>query len=186
MRIGILSLQGAFLEHKLILNNLGVENFEIRKLSDINKSFDGLILPGGESTVMGKLLHELNLFNPLQKMIQDDMPVFGTCAGLVLLSKNILNDDSSHLSTMDITCKRNAYGRQLGSFETTDLVEGIGKVPMRFIRAPYIHSLGKGVETLAIVNDEIVAAKQNKQLVTSFHPELTNDTKIHEYFLNMI
>lgn len=186
MNIGILALQGAFIEHKQALDLLGIKNFEIRKLDDLNQKLDGLILPGGESTVMGKLLHELKLFEPIKLLIQKGTPVFGTCAGLVLLSNSIFNDEVSHIATMDIICKRNAYGRQLGSFDTISNFKGIGEIPMRFIRAPYIHSVKENVEILAVVDDKIVAAKQNNQLVTAFHPELTKDTSVHQYFVEMI
>lgn len=186
MNIGILALQGAFVEHKKTLDKLGINSFEIRKLSDLNQKPDGLIIPGGESTVMGKLLHELGLFEPLRKLILDGLPVFGTCAGLVLLSKSILDDETSHLATMNIVCKRNAYGRQLGSFDTIGMFKEIGEIPMRFIRAPYIFSAGNDVEILAIVDDKIVAARQNNQLVTAFHPELTDDTSVHEYFAKIV
>lgn len=186
MNIGILALQGAFIEHKKMLDKLGINSFEIRKLSDLDQKPDGLIIPGGESTVMGKLLHELGLFEPMRKLILDGLPVFGTCAGLVLLSKSILNDKTSHFATMDIVCKRNAYGRQLGSFDTIGNFKGIGEIPMRFIRAPYIYSAESDVDILAVVDDKIVAARQNNQLVTAFHPELTSDTYVHEYFVKMV
>lgn len=186
MNVGILALQGAFIEHKKMLDKLGINSFEIRKLSDLDQKPDGLIIPGGESTVMGKLLHELGLFEPMRKLILDGLPVFGTCAGLVLLSKSILNDETSHFATMDIVCKRNAYGRQLGSFDTIGNFKGIGEIPMRFIRAPYIYSAESDVDILAVVDDKIVAARQNNQLVTAFHPELTNDTSVHEYFAKMV
>ena len=148
---------------------------------------DGLILPGGESTVIGKLLEELDMFEDLQQMIQNGLPVMGTCAGLILLAKNITNDDSSYLGTMDITVKRNAYGRQLGSFHTVGEFQGIGEIPMTFIRAPYIERVSEadGVEVLARVDGNIVAAMQRNMLVTSFHPELTEDLRIHQFFLEM-
>ena len=118
MQIGVLALQGAFIEHEQMLSQLGVSSFEIRQEKDLDNSFDGLIIPGGESTVQGKLLHELNLFDKIKENIENGLPVFGTCAGLLLLAKNIENDSRSHLATMDITAVRNAYGRQLGSFFT--------------------------------------------------------------------
>ncbi|MEA4986701.1 MAG: pyridoxal 5'-phosphate synthase glutaminase subunit PdxT [Anaerovorax sp.] len=186
MKVGILALQGAFIEHEKILQKIGIETFEIRQKEDIKDSFDGLILPGGESTVMGKLLHDLELFNPLQAMIFEGFPVFGTCAGLLLLAKGIINDNRLHFAAMDITAKRNAYGRQLGSFYTEEEFKGIGKIPMTFIRAPYIESVQSDTEILAMVNNQIVAAKQKNQLVTSFHPELNKDTAVHEYFIKMI
>lgn len=135
---------------------------------------------------MGKLLKELDIFDTLQKKIADGLPVYGTCAGMILLANNLSNDKNVYFGTMDITVKRNAYGRQLGSFETVSDVKGIGEVPMVFIRAPYIESVGEGVDVLATVNGNIVAARQGNQLATSFHPELTDDTSVHQYFLNMI
>ncbi|MFR7821004.1 pyridoxal 5'-phosphate synthase glutaminase subunit PdxT [Candidatus Pseudoruminococcus sp.] len=186
MVIAVLAVQGSFFEHEQILEKLGVEYFEIRRKADLDKYFDGLILPGGESTTMGKLLKELDIFDTLQKKIADGLPVYGTCAGMILLANNLSNDKNVYFGTMDITVKRNAYGRQLGSFETVSDVKGIGEVPMVFIRAPYIESVGEGVDVLATVNGNIVAARQGNQLATSFHPELTDDTSVHQYFLDMI
>ncbi len=186
MVIAVLAVQGSFFEHEQILEKLGVEYFEIRQKADLDKHFDGLILPGGESTTMGKLLKELDIFDTLQKKIADGLPVYGTCAGMILLANNLSNDKNVYFGTMDITVKRNAYGRQLGSFETVSDVKGIGEVPMVFIRAPYIESVGEGVDVLATVNGNIVAARQDNQLATSFHPELTDDTSVHQYFLDMI
>ena len=186
MKIGVLAVQGAFIEHEQMLSTLGVSYFEIRQSKDIRNSFDGLILPGGESTVMGKLLHELDLFDPLKNMINNGLPVFGTCAGLILLSRHLTNSSTTHLGTLPISTKRNAYGRQLGSFKTTASFKGIGDIPMTFIRAPYIEAVDNDVEILSIVNDHIVAVQHQNQLATAFHPELTLDTSIHEYFLNFI
>lgn len=186
MRVGILALQGAFIEHKYTLDALHIESFEIRQKKDIQTEFDGLIIPGGESTVMGKLLRELKLFDPIKELIAQGLPVFGTCAGLLLLAKEIENDDKLHLATMDIVAKRNAYGRQLGSFTIEENFQGIGKIPMIFIRAPYINSVQDDAEVLATVNGKIVAAKQKNQLVTAFHPELTQDISVHKYFVEMI
>ena len=185
MAIGILSVQGAFLEHASMLDELGVEHFEIRQLKDIDKNMDGLILPGGESTVMRKLIRESELFKPLYDMISSGMPVFGTCAGLLLLAKDV-EGGKPCFGTMEISAKRNAYGRQLGSFFSEANMNDIGKVPMTFIRAPYIKSVGKDVEILARVDERIVAARQGNQPVTAFHPELSTDASVHKYFLNMI
>lgn len=186
MVIAVLAVQGSFFEHEQILKKLGVEYFEIRQKSDLERDFDGLILPGGESTTMGKLLKELDLFDTLKEKIENGLPVYGTCAGMILLSGKLSNDENVYFGTMDITVRRNAYGRQLGSFETVSEVKGIGEVPMIFIRAPYIESVGESVEVLSIVDGNIVAARQGNQLVTSFHPELTDDASVHKYFLNMI
>lgn len=178
--IAILALQGAFIEHEQMFNRLGAETFEIRKLSDWNRHKDGLVIPGGESTVQGKLLHELQLFDPIQQAIKEGLPVFGTCAGLILLS-------GAWLGTMDIDVQRNAYGRQLGSFFVEHDMKGVGeRVPMTFIRAPYINKvLSDECEVLAEVDGHIVAARQGNQLVTAFHPELNEDTRVHRYFLEM-
>ncbi len=185
MVVAILALQGAFVEHEKMLDRLGVEYFEIRKKEDLKKEFDALILPGGESTVMGKLLSELELMEPLRERIQSGMPVFGTCAGMILLAEEI-EGESPYMGTMHIRVKRNAYGRQLGSFYTEEKVKGIGIIPMTFIRAPYIERAMEKTEVLAKVNGRIIAAKQGTQLVTAFHPELDEDTGMHEYFLKMI
>lgn len=185
MKIGVLCLQGAFIEHINILNNLGIETFEIRQKKDIQKHFDGIILPGGESTTMGKLLKELDIFDILVEKIKNNIPVFGTCAGLLLLAKKIDNDHRTHLATLDIIAKRNAYGRQLGSFNT--LADFNNKqIPMTFIRAPYVQEVGEGVEILSIVDGKIVAVRQNNQLATAFHPELTNCYDVHNYFIDMV
>ena len=186
MRIGVLALQGAFIEHEQILSKLGVPSFEIRQEKDLDKPFDGLIIPGGESTVQGKLMHELNLFDKIKELIENGLPVFGTCAGLLLLAKNIENDNRHHHATMDITAVRNAYGRQLGSFYTEREFKGIGKIPMTFIRAPFIESIQNDTEILAEADGHIVAAKQKNQLVTAFHPELNDNLSVHRYFIEMV
>lgn len=185
MRIGVLALQGAFIEHEKMLSRLGAESFEIRQLKDLSQPMDGLIIPGGESTVQGKLLRELDMMEPLRDMISSGLPVFGTCAGLILLAKKIEGGEAPHLAVMDITAKRNAYGRQLGSFAYSGEFTGLGTVPMTFIRAPYI-SGSDGAEILAEVNGKAVAARQRNMLVTAFHPELTDDTSVHGYFLDMV
>lgn len=186
MRIAILALQGAFIEHKQMIERLGVFSFEIRQRKDIEQPFDGLIIPGGESTVQGKLLRELDFFEPLKMKVTNGMPVFGTCAGLLLLAKEIKNDDRIHFATMNITAIRNAYGRQLGSFYTESEFKGIGKIPMTFIRAPYIEAVHGKAKILATVNGKIVAARENNMLVTAFHPELNKDLSVHRYFIEMI
>ena len=185
MAIAILALQGAFAEHAKMLDQLETDHFEIRQPRDLGRPFDGLILPGGESTVMRKLLHELRLYEPIRARICDGMPVFGTCAGLILLAKNV-EGGLPCFATMDIAARRNAYGRQLGSFYTEAVCKGVGTVPMTFIRAPYIASVSDGVEVLAPVGERIVAARQGSQLVTAFHPELNGDLSLHRYFLEMV
>lgn len=179
MKIGVLALQGAFIEHEQMLARLGVETFEIRKLADWHQPMDGLILPGGESTAMMRVMKDEALMEPVRNAINAGLPVFGTCAGMILL-------DDQHLGCMDITVKRNAYGRQLGSFQTTYNIKGIGNVPMVFIRAPYIERCGDGVEALSVLGGHVVAARQQNMLACSFHPELTEDMSIHQYWLMTI
>ena len=186
-RIAVLALQGAFIEHENMLRRLGAEVFEIRQLSDWDKAKDGLVIPGGESTTMRKLLHDLRLLTPIRQAITEGLPVFGTCAGLILLSKEVEGEQSERIATMDALVCRNAYGRQLGSFHIKAPFKGIvGEIPMTFIRAPYIKKVDDGVEVLAEVDGHIVAARQDRQLVTAFHPELNDDTRVHEYFLRSV
>ena len=185
-QIGVLAVQGAFIEHERILKSLGAEVFEIRQLRDLDRHLDGLVLPGGESTVQGKLLHDLGLFEPLKNLIEKGLPTFGTCAGLILLANKLSNDSHTYFGALPATVERNAYGRQLGSFYAEENFEGIGKVPMTFIRAPLIQSASEGVRVLATVNDQIVAIRYKNQLAISFHPELNEDLRVHRYFLEMI
>lgn len=185
-RIAILALQGAFAEHRRMLDRLGVDSYEVRQLADWQQPKDGLIIPGGESTTMLKLLNELSLMEPIRNDILNGLPVFGTCAGLILLAKHVKGDDIQRISTMNIDVCRNSYGRQLGSFFTeSDMVSASHPVPMTFIRAPHIASVGKDIEVLATVDDRIVAAREGNQMVTAFHPELNEDTSVHEMFLKM-
>lgn len=183
MKVGVLALQGGFAEHIAALNKRNVPYVEIRKKEDFDDTVDALILPGGESTVIGKLLHQTGLFAPLQERIQNGMPVWGTCAGLILLANRIANDTVTYFKAIDITACRNAYGRQLGSFEAQEEFCGIGIVPMTFIRAPFIESVGKGVTPLSFFDGKITAAENDTILVTAYHPELTDDTRVLEYFL---
>ena len=186
MVIGVLAMQGAYEEHINILQDLDVSPVEIRNKNDL-QNIDGIIIPGGESTTMGKLIRTLDIYDDLKEKIESGMPVWGTCAGMILLAKSICNDDTVHLGTMDIEVKRNAYGRQLGSFNTKSNVEGIGEdIEMVFIRAPYIENVDDNVKVLSVVDNNIVAAKENNMLVTSFHPELTSDYRVHKYFLKMV
>ncbi|KXI17770.1 pyridoxal 5'-phosphate synthase glutaminase subunit PdxT [Gardnerella vaginalis] len=193
--VAILAVQGAFLEHRLMLEKLGAHVIELRQERDLEQDFDSLVLPGGESTVQSKLLLEQNMLEPLKNRIANGMPVLGTCAGLILLAKSVQGDSKGNkitgFNTLDVTVKRNAYGRQLGSFhcesdfgsDKTSI--NIGKVPMTFIRAPYIAEVGDDVEVLASVDNHIVAARQGNQIGTSFHPELDTDTRIHQIFLDL-
>lgn len=185
MRIGILALQGAFAEHRDMLESLGVDCTEIRQRKDFRENLDALILPGGESTVMKKLLGELGLLNPIRKSIEYGMPVMGTCAGLILLAENV-DVGEPCFGTMPVTVRRNAYGRQLGSFQTVEEVKGVGKFPMTFIRAPYIEKVREDVEILAVTKGNITAARYGSQLGLAFHPELTDDPGIHRYFIEEI
>ena len=186
MRIGVLALQGGFAEHIEKLQSLNVETFEIRKKTDLNIQMDGLVIPGGESTTMGKLLKDLEMYDDLKLMIEKGLPVFGTCAGMILLAKEISGTDLSHFGLMNIRVKRNAYGRQLGSFYTENEFKGVGVVPMTFIRAPYIEFADPDVEILSTVDGHIVAAKEKNMLATAYHPELTPDTRVHQYFVEQI
>ncbi len=184
--IGVLALQGAFIEHMDMLRRLGVASVALRQKSDLDRAFDGIILPGGESTAIAKLLHDLGMFLPLQERFRQGLPVFGTCAGMILLARQIENEPAAHLGTMDICVTRNAYGRQLGSFASYGDFADKKNIQMPFIRAPFIKQADENVEILAVVEGNRVAARQGNKLVTAFHPELTEDTSIHEYFLNII
>lgn len=188
LKIGVLALQGAFVEHINALKKLDeeIEVFEIRQKKDIKDDMNGLILPGGESTTMSTLLKRLDLFDILKEKIEKGLCTFGTCAGMILLAKELVNDNARHFQVLDISVKRNAYGRQLGSFKINSEFKGIGNVEMVFIRGPIVCSVGNDVQILSVVNDEIVAVKQNNILATSYHPELTNDISVHKYFINMI
>lgn len=186
MKIAVLAVQGAFIEHEKMLEKLGVDCVELRKKEDLEQEYDGLVLPGGESTVQGKLLKELGMFDRLKEQIEQGLPVLGTCAGLILLAKKLGNDERSYFETLPMVVRRNAYGRQLGSFYAEEELKGIGTVPMTFIRAPYIESVSEGVDVLAQVDGHIVAVRYKNQLALSFHPELDQDLSIHQYFLQMI
>ena len=184
MKIAVLAVQGAFIEHEKALQRLGAETVELRKAEDLEQDFDGLVLPGGESTVQSRLLKELSMFEPLKEKIEEGLPVLATCAGLILLAQNVSNDEKRGFATLPVTVKRNAYGRQLGSFYYG--IKGIGTYPMEFIRAPYIEAVGDDVEILAEVEEKIVGVAYKNQLAFSFHPELTGNDKIHEKFLELI
>ena len=186
MRVAILAVQGAFIEHRKKLESLGAKCIELRKKEDLEQPFDGLILPGGESTVQGKLLRELEMYDSLKEKIESGMPVLATCAGLILLAEHLSNDEHVYFGTLPVTVRRNAYGRQLGSFHTDAEVKGIGEVPMTFIRAPYIETADEQVQVLAHVDDRIVAVQYGAQIGLSFHPELDADSRIHEKFLGLI
>ena len=186
-KIGVLAVQGAFIEHIQVLSSLGVECVELRQAADLEQPLAGLVLPGGESTVQGKLLQDLDMYAALRAKIVAGLPVLATCAGMILLAEKLVNDDKVHFATMPITVRRNAYGRQLGSFHTYASCGALDEIPMTFIRAPYIEAIGEGVQVLAKVDDKIVAAQYGKQLALAFHPELdaAESTAVHEYFLRM-
>ena len=183
--VGVLALQGAFREHVAAVASLGATAREVRQLKDI-EGIDALIIPGGESTTIGKLLNEWNMLEPLRQRILDGMPVYGSCAGLILLCREIENSDQPRLGVLDATVRRNAFGRQVDSFETDLSIPEIGAdpIPAVFIRAPVITGVGAGVTVLAEVKGQAVAVRQNNILATSFHPELTPDTRMHSYFLS--
>ena len=185
MRIGVLALQGAFIEHVQALRQLGAEAVELRQLPDLEQPLDGIVLPGGESTVQGKLLRELGMFDTIRKQIQEGLPVLATCAGMILLADSLEGNATVHLQTVPMVVKRNAYGRQLGSFHTEAEFKGIGEIPMTFIRAPYVSEVSDGIEVLAVVQDRIVAVRYGKQMALAFHPELDEDHRVHDEFLRM-
>ncbi len=184
MRIGILGLQGAVREHARSLSRLGIDPRVVKQTDDLAE-IDGLILPGGESTTMS-LLADGGLIDRLRALAADGFPMFGTCAGMILLAKEVDGRPSEYVRAIDIAVERNASGRQVDSFETALEVEGIGTVPAVFIRAPYIVRSGPGVETMARYEGIAVMAREGNVLACSFHPELTDDVRIHRYFVEMI
>ena len=191
LKVGVLALQGAFREHRRMLERLGAEVQEVRLPADL-AGLSGLIIPGGESTTMGKLMLDYGLRDPVRAFHAAGGAIFGTCAGAILLSREVLGappqfGHQPSLSLMDISVQRNAFGRQVDSFQTDLEVGGLGTpFPAMFIRAPVIGSVGEGVEVLARQNGQVVLARQGRLLASSFHPELTQDTRIHQLFLNMI
>jgi len=187
LRIGVLSLQGAVIEHLRMLNSMeGVEAASVKTAPEISEA-DALILPGGESTTMGKLLNDFDLTGLLSQRIADGMPVWGTCAGMILLAKKICGQKTAYLQSMDIEVCRNAYGSQLDSFCVNHNIPQISQsdLPLVFIRAPYVKRVWNDVEVLAVVEGKIIACRQKNILATSFHPELTSDLSFHKYFAKM-
>lgn len=195
-RIGVLALQGSFIEHIAILERLGVEPPAVRLPEEL-VGLDGLIIPGGESTTIGKLAVTYRLIDELKRLGEDGLPIWGTCAGMILLAKEIAGVHQPRLGLMDMTVERNAFGRQVESFEADLLIPDLDIVSSEeekgkefhavFIRAPWIKEVGAGVEVLAALDDDtIVAARQGNLLATAFHPELTEDTRFHRYFLKMV
>jgi 5'-phosphate synthase pdxT subunit len=187
MKVGILSLQGAVREHRKLLHRLGVETIDVLNPQELN-GINGLILPGGESTTIGKLMARYGLLEPIAEAGRKGLPILGTCTGLILLSKYINHSDQYRLGLMDTYVERNAFGRQSDSFEADMSVPVLGDKPFHtvFIRAPYIEKADEGVEVLLRYQGKILFARQDNLLATAFHPELTNDTRIHEYFLRLI
>ena len=191
MRIGVLAVQGAFIEHEKQLAAVAahsgelIECIEIRQKTDLER-IDGIVLPGGESTVQGKLLKDLDIFDELQTLILQGIPTLATCAGLILLAQTLKDDPVKHLATLPVTVQRNAYGRQLGSFSVSSDVGEITDFPLVFIRAPYITEVSSDTKILTIVNHHIVGVEYQNQICLAFHPEMTNDTRIHEYFIRKV
>jgi 5'-phosphate synthase pdxT subunit len=184
-KIGVLALQGAFIEHEQALKKCGSQAVEVRTPKDLD-SIDGLIIPGGESTTIGKLLVDYQLDHMLKQRAEAGMPVWGTCAGMILLAKQIEDSDQFRLGVMDISVKRNAFGRQVNSFETDLEVEGMGPTRAIFIRAPYVDHCWGEARVLATFQDKIVMVREANYLATAFHPELTLDGSVHKYFLEMV
>lgn len=187
-KIAVLAVQGAFIEHEKMLAKLGAECIELRQAADCRREFDGLVLPGGESTVQNKLLRELGMYDILKEKIENGLPVLATCAGLILLADRISGSDMRCFGTLPVTVRRNAYGRQLGSFSGLHDISGIGPFEMRFIRAPFVESVDSAghdahAEVIAEVDGRIVGVTCGNQIALAFHPELTDDTRIHEKFL---
>ncbi|MCD8141586.1 MAG: pyridoxal 5'-phosphate synthase glutaminase subunit PdxT [Planctomycetaceae bacterium] len=186
MDIGILALQGAFAEHAAVLARFpGVTARTIRQRADFSDRLAGLIIPGGESTVMAKLLVELELMDPITSAVRAGLPVFGTCAGLILLAREVQGLSAARIGELEVRVKRNAYGRQVDSFTTSTDFASMGAVPMVFIRAPAILDATERVVPLSVLNGQPVAVRQDNILATAFHPELTDDLRVHNYFLQM-
>ena len=185
MQVGVLALQGAFAAHSDCLTSIGVQSIEVRNPEQLS-SVDALLMPGGESSTMSQLLESSGLFDPIATRIADGMPVFGTCAGMILLASEILDgrSDQRSFSAIDISVRRNAFGRQVDSFEAT-INSSVGDFHGVFIRAPRIERVGDQVEVLGSINDEPVLVRQGNVLAASFHPELSNDARIHEYFVSI-
>lgn len=186
MKIAVIAVQGAFREHIQALRQLGVDAVEARRASDLENA-DGVVLPGGESTAIGKLMREYDMIDPVREMAAQGKPIFGTCAGMIVLANRIEGEQTVHLGLMDVTVNRNSFGRQRDSFEADLDIPVLGEAafPAVFIRAPHIAAVGDQVEVLARYQDRIVAVRQGNLLATSFHPELTGDLRLHQYFLNI-
>lgn len=186
-RVGVLALQGDFREHRVMLESLGAVTSEVRRADAVGE-LDGLVIPGGESTTIGKLMREYGFVDPIREFAAAGGPVYGSCAGLIALARTIVEGDQPLLGLIDIVARRNAFGRQVSSFEVDLAVPALGEASLRaiFIRAPWIESAGPQVEILASVQGHGVAARQGRILVTAFHPELTGDTRVHAQFLDSV
>ena len=185
MRAGVLALQGDVREHVRLLNDLGAAAVTVKTLEDLEQ-VDAIVLPGGESTTIGFMLAEHDMIEPLSKRIADGMPAFGTCAGAILLAKDVVGGDVPKLDVLDVRIHRNAYGRQVDSFEGSVTVDGVGDVEAVFIRAPVIESVGEGVDVLATAADRPVVVRQGSVLAATFHPELTTDAGLHRFFMEEV
>lgn len=190
MKIGVLAVQGAFREHEQMLRDLGADVVQVR-LQPHLEGLEGLVIPGGESTAIGKLMRAYGLVAPIRAQFQQGMPVFGTCAGMIIMANRIHGGDEPHLGLMDVEVNRNSFGRQRESFETDLEIPAIGATPDQpfpavFIRAPHIASVGSDVQVLSRYEDRVVAVRQGNALALSFHPELTGDNRIHQYFMGMV
>jgi 5'-phosphate synthase pdxT subunit len=191
VKVGVLALQGAVEAHARMLRELGAVPVEVRTPADLD-GVDALVLPGGESTTMSRLIELNGLFEPVAERLVDGMPALGTCAGMILLARDVLDGrpDQRSFGAVDMVVRRNAFGRQVDSFETDLTIQGVTDpdrpVPAVFIRAPFIESVGSGVDVLAVVDGHPVCARQGEVLVTAFHPELSHDRRVHESFLHLI
>ncbi|HEU4963575.1 MAG TPA: pyridoxal 5'-phosphate synthase glutaminase subunit PdxT [Bacilli bacterium] len=188
MKIGVLALQGAVAEHIKSLQQAGADEVVPVKWPQDLQGLDGLVLPGGESTTIGKLMNKYVLMEPVRELAQQGLPMFGTCAGLILLAQRINGQDWAHIGALDALVDRNSFGRQVDSFEANLDIDGVegDAYPAVFIRAPHIMEVGPEVDVLCTFNDRIVTARQGNLLGASFHPELTDDSRLHGYFLDMV
>ncbi|GEO27500.1 pyridoxal 5'-phosphate synthase subunit PdxT [Alicyclobacillus acidoterrestris] len=186
MKVGVIAVQGAFREHIRVLRELGADAVEVRRANELDGA-EAVVIPGGESTAIGKLMREYDLLQPVRDLASAGKPIFGTCAGMIVLANRIVGEETNHLGLMDVEVNRNSFGRQKDSFEADLDVPVLGPEPYPavFIRAPHIQSVGERVEVLATYEGRIVAVQQDNLLATSFHPELTGDLRLHAYFLGL-
>lgn len=187
MKIGVLSLQGGVVEHLNKIRKIGHSGVEVKTSKDL-ENIDKIILPGGESTTIGKLMRITGIIEPLKEKIKEGMPVWGTCAGMILLSKEIENDSRKHLELMNIKVRRNGFGTQINSFKINQIIKPVSEFPIElvFIRAPYVVEVKDSVEVLSTVYEKIVAVREKNMVATAFHPELTESTEFYKYFINEV